>query len=200
MIIGLTGKKQAGKDTVADYLVEHYGYTKVGFSDVMYEAVCALWGIDLEQALDYKTSNIVTTIQELNSLTDHNDFRHNLGSYTWREHLQRFGTEMGRNVFGEDFWVDQFSQKYLRHGADNNYVVRDVRYNNEAKMISAWQGDIWMIHRPELPDDDTHETEAGIDENFIRGDLLNDGTIEQLYEMLAEWMMVAYDRYPIPSS
>ncbi len=30
-IIGLTGKKFCGKDTVTNYFVDHYGYTKNSF-------------------------------------------------------------------------------------------------------------------------------------------------------------------------
>ena len=37
MIIGLTGPAQAGKDTVADYIVENYGFKKVSFSDILDE-------------------------------------------------------------------------------------------------------------------------------------------------------------------
>lgn len=33
--IGLTGKMRAGKDTVADYLVENYGFTKFAFANAL---------------------------------------------------------------------------------------------------------------------------------------------------------------------
>jgi dephospho-CoA kinase len=33
MIIGLTGYAQSGKDTVANILVENYGYQRVAFAD-----------------------------------------------------------------------------------------------------------------------------------------------------------------------
>ena len=32
-IIGITGRKRHGKDTLGDYLVSNYGYTKIGFAD-----------------------------------------------------------------------------------------------------------------------------------------------------------------------
>ncbi len=37
MIIGLTGYAQSGKDTVANILVERYGFTRVAFADKIRE-------------------------------------------------------------------------------------------------------------------------------------------------------------------
>ena len=105
-------------------------------------------------------------------------------SLSWREFLQRFGTEMGREVLGPDFWVEQFADRYLayeEHMPDNTlYVVRDVRFNNEAELITDYAGDIWQVHRPGYEGDE-HVSEAGINENYIRGDIGNDGTIEELH-------------------
>jgi hypothetical protein len=191
VIIGLTGKKGAGKDTVADYLVEHYGFQKVGFSDALYEAVCGLWGVSLEQALEFKqtaTVGIRDTWDE--------DKVQLIRNYTWREFLQRFGTEMGRAVFGEDFWIEVFEDRYLEPGKilgeDHNFVVRDVRFNNEAEMLYDYVAEIWCVQRPDMDDGDDHASESGIDEKWIRGDIGNDGTIEELHILLDEWMLAAY--------
>ena len=42
MIIGLSGKAGSGKDTIADYLVTNYGYTKFALADAVREAVFIL--------------------------------------------------------------------------------------------------------------------------------------------------------------
>ena len=42
MIIGLTGYARSGKDTVANYLVEHHGYTRVAFADAIRDALYEL--------------------------------------------------------------------------------------------------------------------------------------------------------------
>ena len=194
MIIGLTGNIGSGKDTVADFLVENYGYTKVGFSDVMYDAVCALWGITKEEALAWKGYASVYA----------KDDNGNQLMHTWREHLQRFGTEMGREVFGPDFWVDQFNQKYLDLWDEEldslRLVVRDVRFNNEAENIVDFGGDIWHIIRPGYEGDE-HISESGINQSYIRGDIGNDGTVDELHTLLADWMLAAYGiRNSVPSS
>lgn len=191
MIIGLAGNMQVGKDTVADYLVENYGFVKVGFSDKLYEAVCALFNITLEEALEYKQRNIIVNIQELNPITEHNDFRGSLGEFTWREFLQRFGTEMGRNVFGQAFWTRQLLSSLT---PTQNYVVRDVRFNNEALgLLTVPDSYIWQITRPGY-EGDAHASEQGINERYIGLKLWNNGTLGHLYEQVNKGMEVLHVR------
>ena len=58
MIIGLSGYAQAGKDTVAQMLVEDYGYTRLGFADIIKKAcyyldpIISLDGMRLGHAFD----------------------------------------------------------------------------------------------------------------------------------------------------
>lgn len=198
MIIGLTGHLGSGKDTVADYLVDHYGFKKVGFSDQLYEAVEALFDIDHAAALQYKNDQNITV-----GLYNDAALEPLLVEYSFREFLQRFGTEMGRDVWGEDFWVDRFEDEYLEYERkipDNqDLVVRDVRFNNEAKLLQEYNGFVWLITRPEH-DGDAHESEQGIHEGHIVGDIMNDGNLEELYETLTTWMEECYGRRQLSSA
>lgn len=193
MIIGLTGKKQAGKDTVADYLVENYGFTKIGFADQLYEAVCVLFDITREQADRWK----------VDGASVYWAYKHQWPSVTltnplsMREILQRFGTEVGREVFGEHFWVERFIERYFDKLSEEafgqaKFVVRDVRFNNEALALNELGADIWHVSRPDTDDGDTHESELGIHEGHIKGWLHNDTTIDEFHTMLKDWMKVAY--------
>ena len=48
-IIGIAGKAGAGKDTVANILVEKFGYAKVSFADPLKRVALDLWGFTEEQ-------------------------------------------------------------------------------------------------------------------------------------------------------
>jgi len=194
MIIGLNGHLGTGKDTVADCLVEHYGFKKIGFSDMLYAGVEGLLDIDHDAALQYKNDSQIT-IEMFDGSTG-------MLQYTFREFLQRFGTEMGRDVWGEDFWIELFEHEYdlpaAQHG-DIDYVVRDVRFNNEAFLLAQYGGFVWQIHRPEH-DGDSHESESGINEEHIVGDIVNDGSLDELYETVNEWMEECYGRRQLSDS
>ncbi|MFA5141405.1 MAG: AAA family ATPase [Candidatus Woesearchaeota archaeon] len=52
MIIGLTGYGESGKDTIADYLVQEFGFTKWVFSDLLGELLSS---IECEDTKDYRS-------------------------------------------------------------------------------------------------------------------------------------------------
>lgn len=98
-----------------------------------------------------------------------------------REMFQKVGTEAGRNIFGEDLWLKRWRYHYAQYGSISNYVVPDVRFENEAKYIRDLGGVIFHVTRQIvepvlLGNTATHSSEAGV--KFVDGDrtLTNYGT------------------------
>lgn len=110
MIVALFGAPGAGKDTVAEMLVNGFGYRRVAFADKVRE-------------LAYRTRP---------------EIRHLVDTYGWegakREFLEvRCVLETvgdgAREVLGEDVWVDA---AFKSLDTDNHdYVVTDLRKENE---------------------------------------------------------------------
>ena len=97
MIIGLSGYAQTGKDTIAEHLVEHYGFTRIAFADPIRQALYALDPI----IPDYP---IIPGIR-LSWLLDRSDWEEvKRESPEIRRMLQRLGTEVARNQWGDDFY------------------------------------------------------------------------------------------------
>lgn len=134
-LIGLCGYAQHGKDTFADILVGK-GFQKMAFAaalkDMLYELNPAV-GLDvyadhwrLQDAVDVDGWDTAKRNPEVRRL------------------LQVFGTEVMRNRFGPDVWVDLAFQKMPAGGA---YVVTDVRFSNEAAAIHRKGGYLARIVR-----------------------------------------------------
>ena len=58
MIIGITGKKRSGKDTISDFLVEKYGFVKYGFADPIKDIARIIFGFTENQLFE-KEKDIV---------------------------------------------------------------------------------------------------------------------------------------------
>lgn len=54
-IIGLTGDRESGKDTIADLLVENWGYEKLELAGLAKEILCRKTGLKIEELEDRKT-------------------------------------------------------------------------------------------------------------------------------------------------
>ena len=52
ILIGLSGKKGSGKDTVAEFLIKHHNFTRIAFADPIKDIGTAVFGWTHEQMND----------------------------------------------------------------------------------------------------------------------------------------------------
>ena len=171
MIIGLSGYAQTGKDTIANHLINKYGFTRVAFADPIREAVYKL-NPNINIA-DMKGVSLATAVDRLGwemVKVESEDAR-------WL--LQRMGTEVGREIFGENFWVDQAMKKALQH---KNVVITDVRYPNELQAILEHSGTVWRVIKDDTGAVNRHASETALDDYQFEYIIFNNDTIESLYE------------------
>lgn len=182
MIIGISGYARAGKDTVADILVEDHGFERLAFADKLREC---LYEMDPIVLWDYEFGELEPGIQPFLPL------KFVIDTYTWdgykatgwgthiRKYLQRFGTEVGRELLGNNIWVDS---TFMTLDSAKNYVVTDCRFINEAKAITTRHGKVWRVNRPGVLPINDHISEIGLDKWPFDVILDNDSTINDLRE------------------
>lgn len=177
MLIGITGHKNSGKDTVGKILTAEHGFVRFGFADPLKEMALA---ID-PYVLDFDDSPC-----RLGELVARYGWEYAKGLDTVREFLQRLGTEGVRDHLGENIWVDATMQRVdsmFKAGFD--VVVTDVRFPNEAAAIRRRGGAIWKLHRlhtqglrfvaavPPASTTNTHTSETSVDDITADRDIYN---------------------------
>lgn len=178
-LIALCGPIGAGKDTVADYLSDKYGYTKVGFSDPVYQALWALNPVvnlpdgtyrrlqDVVMDMGWETAK--RSIPEIRRL------------------LRHVGTEAGRDIHGEDCWVwrmeNRMADDVATKGTLVGHVIRDLRFENELCMVRNYGGQVWFVDNGTYdPSKEPEHRSEGLRFDRIYDQYIqNTGTLEHLY-------------------
>ena len=174
MIIGLSGYAQTGKDTIAEHLVEHYGFTRIAFADPIRQALYALDPM----IPDYPALGGI----RLSWIVDKSGWENvKKESPEVRRMLQRLGTEVARNRWGDDFWVDLAMAKANRL---DNVVITDVRYPNEYDAIVKAGGQVWRVEKPGVSAVNAHASETALDGHTFDWNIPNYGTREDLYAII----------------
>jgi dephospho-CoA kinase len=175
MIIGLSGYAQSGKDTVAEHLVEHYGYRRVAFADPIRKALYRLNPkIDIADMVGVPLATAVDGLGWENVKADSEDAR---------KLLQRMGTEVGRDMFGSDIWVQKaFEDNNVT--SDDKVVFTDVRFLNEYAHIKSYYGKVWRVERLGVGPANTHVSESQLDTASFDGIITNNSTKDDLYQTL----------------
>lgn len=178
MIVGLTGYAQSGKDTVANILVERYGFTRIAFADkireLLYEA-------------NPMYDSIVGEPLFVKAKVDRDGWEEAKKSPHIRRLLQTTGVA-ARKLFGEDFWVKQALKDI---SPDGNYVIADVRFENEADEIKFTGGQIWRVKRLGVDPVNGHISETQMDGYPVDQIFVNNSTIDDL-EVLIKTRMSGY--------
>lgn len=169
MIIGFCGLAGAGKDTAAAHLVERHGYRRIAFADPMRVALERLDPFVQIGAAHLRLSHIVAA-RGWHEAKKEPDVR---------RLLQRFGTEVGRNLFGTDVWVD-LALDGVEPG--ERIVATDVRFANEAAAIVRLGGIVVEVQRPGAGLAGTEAAHASEAMDFGRhAVIVNDGTLDELH-------------------
>lgn len=165
MLIGLHGRKQAGKDTVfaraAHLMADVVPVERASFADMLYRSAAEALGVTVDLLQELK-SNPTARVVVLTH-TEYDVQAH--ASLSVREYLQRYGTEAHRDIFGSDFWVDNVE---LDH-AGRIVMVTDVRFENEARAVQAAGGRVFnVVGPPEIENaGDGHASEKPLPSHLI---------------------------------
>jgi hypothetical protein len=172
VIVGISGYARSGKDTIADHLVNSYGFSQKSFASDMKKAMYILNPIvksdDISvfryrQIVDaYGLDTAKDTIPEIRRL------------------LQVFGTEVGRDMFGIDFWVNLV----LNNIDSTNTVISDVRFKNEADAIRKAGGQIWRVNRENVNPITGHISEIDLDDYNFDVVINNNSGLIDLYSLV----------------
>lgn len=183
MIILINGLPRAGKDTIADYIVQKYNYKKTAFADELKNIICRTFNIDRETLDDYKNMNTELCID-------------NGGRYeeilNFRELLQRFGTEGMKPIFGNDIWA-----KLTWQNIEDNTVIPDFRFLCEGPdyidVDIKQKYDIITVlvkDKRDLPLEG-HKSDVELYQNNFKFDytIENTGTLEELYRKVDDLIL-----------
>lgn len=164
-VIGLTGLKRCGKDTLIRHLCEHHGFLAFSWVEPLRQMLRAL-GVPEDYITGDRREEIVPGYRV---------------SGRWL--MQSLGTEWGRNLVGPDVWINgllnspDFKAALLR----SPVVINGTRFTDEAQAVKGLGGKIWKVTRPGfIPD--SHISEAGLPRELVDCYLENNSTPEFLWE------------------
>ena len=183
MWIGLGGFARAGKDTVADVLEGYFGFQRVAFAAKLKRMMLVL-----DPQIMVTRSSRWGTVEVP---TRYSDYLDEHGPEKSKEHpevrrlLQIFGTEVMREQFGRDVWVDlALDGKSL----DEDWVITDARFLNEARAVKDRGGYMVRVNRPGVEPPNLHASEVEMIDYPFDYVIENDGTLADLTGKVMEMM------------
>lgn len=193
-LIGLAGAKRSGKNTVAEMIAERHDVKQVAFATKLkVAAMRALGCSDHEEELVGLADDCKEN-WKFNVIVKHPEAGDAIAAFGFdgRNYLQWFGSECGRQTFGDTFWIDQVLPNPLAQDGwpaamlsfmypeCSGLVVTDVRFPNEAERIKSLGGQVWEVQRPGLGSGDAHASETPLPRELVDRVINNDGSLDDL--------------------
>lgn len=192
IVILAGGRLRSGKDTFADHLVDKHNFVKLGMSDTLAEALYRLnpwvWDIGEKELVIY--SGTIERYQELVERVGYVEAKKNPEV---RRLLQVLGTEVGRQLLGENIWVEAAKKKIFEElaGGAAGVILTGARYPNELALADQIFNDqdvaattVW-VRRAQVEVDDqfaAHSSEGSVQAQDFEYILFNDDSLQELYD------------------
>jgi dephospho-CoA kinase len=189
-LIAICGFQGSGKDTLANILIEKYGYTKVSFGGILKDIVSIIfnWDRDLLEGITIKSREWRETVDDWWAT------RLDIPNLTPRYILQHIGTDILRNKFHPDIWVAALERKlYNKSGI----VITDCRFTNEIAMVKKLDGKLIHIYKGIIPSwfgkedefpKDIHCSEVIWTKSIFDKTIENNGSINDLNIKISKYL------------
>ena len=198
--IGLLGNIGSGKNTVAQYLATK-GCIPTSFAGPLKDLCASIFGWEME-LLEGETEE---SRQFRESVDIYWSKQLSIPEFTPRLALQLIGTDVMRNHFHENIWINSLEYRVKKlHHKNQCVVISDCRFRNEVDLIKKVGGTIILVQRAEKPEwfeialranqgdavakhimnrdyKDVHSSEWDWIGSEIDFTINNDGTLEELY-------------------
>lgn len=177
-LIGITGRKFNGKDTLCNIIVdiiskEDVKIKKIAFAGALKEACKCIFGFTNEQLYGNKKEEF-------------DEF----WKTTPRRILQFVGTDLFREQIsneiphvGKEIWIAVVKKQILEewnNNPDTVFIITDLRFENEFNMIKNMNGTTIRIERSSIDSIDMHSSEMEISNMKVDHIVKNDKTIDDL--------------------
>lgn len=177
-LIGISGRKRAGKDTLASFLVNDHAFTRLAFADPL-KAIVG----ELNPIIGYR--NGFQRVRDALALHGPERIKDEWPEY--RRLLQVHGDAVRRHI-GPTVWVDALISKVHWHLAEGKpVVISDVRFPNEADRIKDLGGIVVRVNRPGTADgtgsNDLHISETALDDYEFDQVIDNNRSTDSLREI-----------------
>jgi len=186
-LLGIGGYPEAGKDTVADYLVNSLGWAKVNMSTPLLAQLRTLNPI-----VDFKRKHWYSLRRSpvhFSDLTDQVGYVKAKENAEYRRLMKVYGTDVGREI-DENLWVNIARETIEQLRLEGNKVViTGMRFPNELQMIRELGGTLLWVDRPSLDiSKHQHSSDESVHEPDFDGTVVNDSSLARLYIRSVEFL------------
>ena len=139
ILVGFSG---CGKNTVGEYLVDHYGYVGLSFADALKDSVASIFCWD-RGMLEGNTPEARVWRETVDPWWS---AKLDIPEFTPRWMLRNFGTEIMRGHFNQDIWISNVEKRIIDLG-NTPVVVFDGRFQTEITLVKGMGGSSIRIKR-----------------------------------------------------
>ena len=150
MVTSIYGKNKSGKTTLANILVNEYGFVKLSFADALRELSKILFGVDTSWKTNDPwsvTFGYMDSVNWLFSVIKNADsvkqsFINKIKKATTKDEAYRItlevlGTDIFRNLVLDDFWCATTAFAVIKNAAlGKNVVIDDMRFPDEYELLN----------------------------------------------------------------